>query len=241
MACSDQDPTGTRPLSSPPAASVETSGLGSDGAIGTASSSQLWASVDINGNLVHGSQVLSATHLGIGRYEVTFNRNVLGCAYVATPINAYSQALTIYTAGGHLGSGGVYVETKNQGGGLTDGPFNLVVACENSGMPHAVVGYSANLARATPGTTLQYLGSGRYNVTFPTTVSGCAFIATVADPDRGLVFNPSGVYTGSGPNARTVYIETKNPGGGLQDGVPFHLAVICAKAAQTALAVVHGH
>src|SRR5918912_713341 len=71
MACSDQDPTGTRPLSAPPAASAEASGPGSDGAIGTASSSQLWASVDIKGNLVHGSQVLSTTHLGIGRYEVT--------------------------------------------------------------------------------------------------------------------------------------------------------------------------
>jgi hypothetical protein len=35
----------------------------------------------------------------------------------------------------------------------------------------------------------------------------------------------------------TVYVETKNPGAGLQPGVPFHLAVICA-APKTSFAVV---
>jgi hypothetical protein len=58
-------------------------------------------------------------------------------------------------------------------------------------------------------------------------MAACAFIATVGDPSNALVFAPSGVYTGTGPNARTVYIETKNPGGGLQAGVPFHLALAC--------------
>jgi hypothetical protein len=90
-----------------------------------------------------------------------------------------------------------------------------------------VVGYTANLVRATAGTSLTALGSGRYNVRFASSVSACSFIATVGDPANALVFAPSGVYTGSGPNANTVYIETKNPGGGLQDGVPFHLALVC--------------
>ena len=69
-------------------------------------------------------------------------------------------------------------------------------------------------------------------------MTGCAFIATLADPGNALVFNPSGVYTGSGPDANTVYIETKNPGGGLQDGVPFHLELICSSTANTRYAVV---
>jgi len=82
----------------------------------------LFASVNLNGTLAHGDGVTGVTHLGTGRYEVTFSADVRQCAYVATTINAYSQALQVFTAGGHLGADGVYVETKNQGGGLTDGP-----------------------------------------------------------------------------------------------------------------------
>jgi hypothetical protein len=198
-----------------------------------------WASVYLDGTLVsRSSDVLSTTYIGTGQYEVTFTNAVNNCGYVATTINAYSQALQAYTAGGHLSTQGVYVETKNQGGGLTDGPFNLVVDCGGVGMQYAVVGYSANLVRSSPGTTLTPLGSGRYNVNFPSPVGACAYIATVGDPGNALVFSPSAVYTGSGTGAGTVYIETKNPGGGLQDGVPFHLAVICPNAAQTSVIVV---
>jgi hypothetical protein len=132
----------------------------------------------------------------------------------------------------------VYVETKNQGGGLTDGPFNLVVDCGLPGWSYAVVGYNANLVRSTPGATLTSLGAGRYDVTFPASISRCAYLATVGDPGNALVFNPSGVYTGSGGNPNTVYIETKNPGGGLSAGIPFHLAVICPTAASAKVAVV---
>jgi hypothetical protein len=198
----------------------------------------LWAVVNLNGTLASGSRVTGTTRLGVGRYEVTFDRNVAGCAYIATTKNAYSQALGVFTAGGHSSANGVYVETKNQGGGLTDGPFNLLVACGPLSTRYAVVGYSANLIRATSGTTLTPLGSGRYNVRFTSGVGGCAFLATVADPANGLVFSPSGVYTGKGPDSKTVYIETKNPGGGLQDGVPFHLAVICPGTGSSRFAVV---
>jgi hypothetical protein len=198
-------------------------------------SRNLFAVVDIAGTLVSGNGVSSVAHLATGQYEVTFTRNVERCAYVATTANAYSQALQAYTAGGHLSGQGVYVETKNQGGGLTDGPFHLVVSCGGFGTAYAVVGYSADLVRSTHGVALTPLGFGRYEVAFPSTfrasVARCAYLATVGDPGSALVFNPSGVYTGSGPDPRTVYIETKNPGGGLQDGVPFHLAVVCPSAA----------
>lgn len=206
-----------------------------------AASANLFASVNANGTLAHGNGVTSVTHIGTGQYEVTFSTNVRSCAYVGTTINASSQALQVFTAGGHLSEDGVYVETKNQGGGLTDGSFNLAVDCGAPGWSYAVVGYTANLARATPGTSLTTLGTGRYDVSFPTSVKKCAYLATVGDPGNKLVFNPNGVYTGSGPNADTVYIETKNTGGGLSAGIPFHLAVICPSAANTKIAVVNAN
>jgi len=206
-----------------------------------AASSNLFASVSLSGTLVADNGVSSVTHIGTGQYEVTFSSNVSNCAYVATTINAYSQALQVFTAGGHLSANGVYVETKNQGGGLTDGPFNLAVACGQPGWEYAVVGYTANLVRASPGTTLTSLGTGRYDVKFPASVKNCAYLATVGDPGNALVFSPNNVSTGSGPNASTVYIETKNPGGGLSAGIPFHLAVVCPTAANVKTAVVRAN
>src|SRR5580692_6365333 len=176
--------------------------------------SNLFASVNLNGTLADGNGVAGVTHIGTGRYEVTFSADVRQCAYVATTVNAYSQALQVFTAGGHLGADGVYVETKNQGGGLTDGPFNLVVDCGQPGWGYAVVGYNANLVRSTAGVTLTSLGTGRYDVTFPASVKKCAYLATVGDPGNALVYNPNNVYTGSASNPDTVYIETKNQGGG---------------------------
>ena len=214
-------------------------------AIGAASAQaaggNLFASVSASGQLVHGNGVTTVAHIGIGRYEVTFSAGVQKCAYVATTINSSSQALQAFTAGGHLSNEGVYVETKNQGGGLTDGPFNLVVDCGQPGWSYAVIGYHANLVRATHLAKLTNAGIGRYDVSFPASVKNCAYLATVGDPGHNLVFNPNGVYTGSGPNADTVYIETKNVGGGLSAGIPFHLAVICPAAANTKIAVVNAN
>lgn len=195
-----------------------------------AATGNLFATVDQSGTLLHGNGVSGVNRLGTGQYEVTFSSTVSSCAYIATTQNAYSQALNVFTAGGHLSTRGVYIETKNQGGGLTDGPFNLVVDCGGSNEQYAVVGYTSNLVRGTSGTTLTDLGSGRYTVTFPNSVKNCAYLATVADPGNALVYGPSGVYTASGATANSVYIETKNPGGGLQPGVPFHLAALCQNA-----------
>ncbi len=197
---------------------------------GSAASPNLFASVAGDGTIINGNAT-SVTHIGVGQYEVTFGGDVSACAYVSTTQNAFSQALQSYTAGGHLSANGVYVETKNQGGGLTDGPFDLAVACSQAGWDFAVVGYTANLVRSTPGATMIHSGAGKYKITFPTAVSKCAFLATVGDPGSALVFNPAGVYTGTGPGLNTVYIETKNPGGGLSNHIPFHLAVVCTSAA----------
>ena len=204
-----------------------------------ANAANLFANVSQSGTLIDGNEVSSVTYLGTGQYEVTFTSDVSECAYLATTVHAYSQALQVFTAGGHLTPNGVYVETKNQGGGLTDGPFHLVVVCGTLTMKFAVVGYAGEFVRGTPGTTVINLGGGRYSVVFLDSVRPCAYIATVGDPGNALVFSPSGVYTGSRNNPRAVYIETKNPGGGLQGGIPFHLGVICPAAPQAHTVVVN--
>lgn len=198
----------------------------------------LFATVHLDGYLVHGGGVANVNKLGTGVYEVTFGTDVRGCAYVATPLNGGSQAVTVFTAGGHFGPNGVYVEVKNQGGGLTDNSFNLHVNCGTPGNKFAVVNTSGKLVRSSTGATITDLGSGRYNVDFGVSVASCAYLATVGDPANGLVYYPAGVYTGTGPGTNAVYIETKNPGGGLTSGIPFHLSVVCDSAANTKNAVI---
>ena len=206
----------------------------------SAASTNLFAVVNAAGGQVAGNGVSGITHLGPGRYEVTFNQDVSGCAYVATTRNAFTQAIQVFTAGGHISPQGVYVETKNQGGGLTDGPFHLVADCGSTGMHYAVVGYRGELARGTAGATVTNLGIGRYNVAFPSSVSTCSYLATVGDPGNGIALAPNNVSTGSSTaGLNNVYVETKNPGGGLSSGIPFHLAVICPSAANTKVSVVN--
>src|ERR1700726_1243490 len=80
----------------------------------SAASPNLFASVAGDGTLVNGNGVSSVSHtINSGQYEVTFTSDVSSCAYVSTTHNAFSQALQSYTAGGHLSSSGVYLETKN--------------------------------------------------------------------------------------------------------------------------------
>ena len=107
-------------------------------------SGNLFARVAGNGTLLGGSSGTSVSNTVTGQYEVTFSSDVSGCAYVATTLNAHTQALTVFTAGGHNSVNGVYVETKNQGGGLTNGPFDLVVDCGSDGTQYAVVGFLSN-------------------------------------------------------------------------------------------------
>jgi hypothetical protein len=207
----------------------------------SAASPNLYATVNADGTLANGNGVSSVSHTFNGQYEVTFTSNVSGCAYEATTQNSGPSALQVFTAGGHLSANGVYLEVKNQAGGLTDGPFDLAVACGLTGWQYAVVGYTANLVRSSAGATLAHPGTGKYNVTFTSAVNRCAFLATVGDPTNQLVFNPAGVYTQSGPSNAIVSVETKNTAGGLANGIPFHLAVICSNAMNTSEIVVNAN
>jgi len=213
--------------------------IGAVTALGSSASppDPLFARVSMNGTLRAGSPGVTVANLGAGQYEVTFPVNVSGCAYLSTTTKAFTQATQSFTAGGHNSVNGVYVETKNQGGGLQNAPFNLDVICGDPGTQFAVVGYDGELVRSS-GATLTQLGTGRYQVTFPANVSGCAYLATVGDPGNELVFNPSGAYTARGSNGNSVLVETKNPGGGLQGGIPFHLGVVCPDTGNGQVAVV---
>lgn len=92
-----------------------------------------WAVSDYSGNFVRGSGVKGFTHLGTGRWEVTFNRDMRNCSYVTTigdPGNGlvYTPGL-VFTASGHSSNNGVYVETKTPQAGLADYPYHLQTTC----------------------------------------------------------------------------------------------------------------
>ncbi|MFN8582799.1 MAG: hypothetical protein U0163_17710 [Gemmatimonadaceae bacterium] len=143
--------------------------------------SNLYAVVGINGTLIAGNGVTGVSASGFGTYEVTFNQNVSNCAYVATTTNAYSQAIQAYTASGHASVNGVYVETKNQGGGLTPGPFHLLVSC-NATFPYAVIGYNGQLVRSSPGVSITSAFGGQYTITFSQNVAQCGYRRRLAIP-----------------------------------------------------------
>jgi hypothetical protein len=198
----------------------------------------LWAVIDRNGHLVRGSRVTGVVHLGVGKYEITFARNVTQCAYLATTVKTSRQANVIFPASGHRSVNGVYVEIKDQTSILRDGPFNLVVVCNELGNRFAVIGYSRNLVRATPGTILNAQGSGGYHVTFATSVRPCSYIATVADPGNGSVALPGVVATARSSGDNSVFVQTFSLAGGDQEGFPVHLAVVCSSTQASRYAVV---
>jgi len=189
-----------------------------------------WAAVRADGTTSKGAGLVSASHLGTGRWEVAFNQDVSRCVYVASvgdggavPVNTPGL---VYTASGHNGPDDVYVETKNMGGGLTDFGFLVTVSC-GAPNPWIATDYQGNLVRGGDGATVSHLGAGRFEVSFSQNVSACSYTAAVADPGNQLVYSPGLVFTAGGHNgANDVYVETKNPSGGLGDW-PFHLAVIC--------------
>lgn len=204
---------------------------------------EMWAALNSGGGMVRGTGVVATSHLGPGRYEVVFKQNVAGCGYTATigdPANGlvFSPGL-IFTAGGHTSASAVYVETKNPGGGLQDYPFHLAVACD-ADVPWAVVGSVGNPIRGGALVGATQLSPGRYEVEFNRNVAGCGYTATIGDTANGLVFSPGLVFTAGGHSSPfKVYVETKNPGGGLQQ-YPFHLAVSCGPSQPWAVVMGNG-
>ena len=92
----------------------------------------LYATINADGSRAHDLGVSSAARLGTGTYQVIFNNDMQGCAYVATIGNAGAGTAAQGTVDVALRAGnnlGVFVETKDLAGALADRPFHLVVTC----------------------------------------------------------------------------------------------------------------
>lgn len=105
-----------------------------DGLDSSAFAQGLWAVVGSNGSLARGRGATSAASLGVdGQYEVIFNRNVAGCAYVATLGDAAAStgAVGVVTVAPRDGNANaVFVQTYNSETGVeVNLPFHLVAVC----------------------------------------------------------------------------------------------------------------
>ena len=106
--------------------------LGLVPASGTAEGSARHAVVTGAGLLARGRGVASTARTSEGRYQVILNRDVRGCAYVATVGDAGAAApptgeLSTSVLGSNVS--GVAVRTENSGGAASDRPFHLIVSC----------------------------------------------------------------------------------------------------------------
>ncbi len=93
-----------------------------------------FAVVASSGVLVRGSSsVVSASNVGFpGNYQVIFNKNVSGCAYVATIGDTDSGSTApgeIWVAGRNGNADGVFVDTQDDTGAESNLPFHLSVSC----------------------------------------------------------------------------------------------------------------
>jgi hypothetical protein len=84
------------------------------------------------GALVRGRGTSSAARTAEGRYQVIFDRDVRGCAYVATIGDAGTAAPAaglVETSSLNSNINGVSLRTQNSAGNPADRPFHLIVSC----------------------------------------------------------------------------------------------------------------
>lgn len=86
----------------------------------------LYASVTASGTFSSGAGVTHSDQQGTGAYEVIFNTDVSGCAYVAS-LSSGSGSATVASRAGNLD--GVWVNTYNSAGTLTNESFQVTVTC----------------------------------------------------------------------------------------------------------------
>ena len=125
-------PSGAAGPPGPPGPPGEKGATGEPGAPAT----RLWATVEVDGQLTHGSGVLGVSGDGGSGYSVRFDRDVSACAHmssVATHTNAQwgerVTATSVPAGGGGPIRDTVTVFTKNPQGDNIDAPFHLAVLC----------------------------------------------------------------------------------------------------------------
>jgi hypothetical protein len=98
-----------------------------------APATRLWAVINANGTVARGSGVGTGTFReDTGIYDVFFNRDVSGCAYVASLGGAAAGTPPTGTVGATNLFGqptGLFVTTRNTAGSSTNEPFHLAVFC----------------------------------------------------------------------------------------------------------------
>ena len=191
-----------------------------------------FAVVADNGALARGSGVVSTANLGVGSYEVIFNKNVNKCAFTAsigtTSTGAVASPGVVTVAGRAGNKAGVFVRIVDRLGTAVNQPFHLSATCGKKNLTAVVEGTGA-LARGTHVTSAALLGTGTYQVIFDRTVSGCAYSATVGTTTNGGSIGPPPVVVTTATragNANGVFIFIHQANGTtLSD--PYHLAVFC--------------
>jgi hypothetical protein len=93
----------------------------------------LFAVVNSDGSLARGFGAVSSRILFTGQYEVVFNRNMTGCAFVATLGSSGSFTVPpsgeIAVAGRTDKVNAVFIATYGSGGAFANGGFHLAVHC----------------------------------------------------------------------------------------------------------------
>jgi hypothetical protein len=113
-------------------AAIAESKLGIVPSAGTAQGVFRQAVVTTAGLLARGRGVSSATRTAVGRYQVIFDRDVRGCAYIASIGDAGGAAPAaglVETAALGSNVNGVSLRTQNSAGNPSDRPFHLIVSC----------------------------------------------------------------------------------------------------------------
>jgi len=188
-----------------------------------------WAVVNGNGTVSRGStRVTGAIHLSTGAYEVDFTTKVKRCVYtgnVGNPADGNPAALTMSLANRDGNKFGVFVEIQNTAGAPTDSSFHLDMACGTKTRA-AVVDSAGTFIRGAQSTGSSHLTTGAYEVDFTTNVSGCAFVASVAQPAGGVAPQGTATVAGRLGNPLGVFVQTYDLTGTQVDR-PFHLIVYC--------------
>lgn len=93
----------------------------------------LWAVVNEDGGLHRAFHAVSSTNLAVGQYEVIFDRDVRGCAFVASiglsGSSGASNPGEVTVVGRATDPNGVFVTTHDSAGTLANRGFHLQVMC----------------------------------------------------------------------------------------------------------------
>jgi hypothetical protein len=102
------------------------------GGVALGGSAQLFAVINSDGTIARDKGATLAVKQGTGSYRVLFARNIRACVFSAILGNAgggFPPVGFISVAWSDATEVGVYIETRNRSGAMTDASFHLLVIC----------------------------------------------------------------------------------------------------------------